>query len=169
MTKKLEELLDLAPRDEQDEMDIEDQEQQTTDLIPVPSADELTTALENVDKIDAALPLVKNLESSDSEMDEIADTAKETFKDLMDLGMNVEARFAGDIFSTAARMLDTALAAKGAKIDRKLKMIELQLKKARLDQQQEKLDSDKGKTDETSDAVVLDRNALLEKLMKGDK
>jgi hypothetical protein len=169
MTKKLEELLDLAPALDQDETDIEDQEQQTTDLIPVPSDEEVQQALANVDKIDAALPTVKNLESSDAEMDEIADIAQSTFKDLMDLGMNVEARFAGDIFGTAARMLDTALSAKGAKIDRKLKMVELQLKKARLDQQQEKLDSDKGKTDETSDAVVLDRNALLEKLMKGDK
>jgi hypothetical protein len=119
-----------------------------------------------VDKIDAVLPMVKNLEASDNEMDEIADQAQSTFKDLMDLGMNVEARYAGDIFSTAAKMLDTALNAKGAKIDRKLKMIDLQLKKARLDQQQAKLD---GSSEETGEAMVLDRNALLEKLMKNDK
>lgn len=164
MTKKLEELLDLAPVDEQEELDNEDLE---TDLIPVPTDEELSHALENVDKIDAALPMVQNLEASDAEMDEIADTAKDTFKDLMDLGMNVEARYAGDIFGTAARMLDTALSAKNAKIDRKLKMIELQLKKARLDQQQAKQDS--LDSVEESEAVVLDRNALLEKLLKGDK
>ena len=164
MTKKLEELLNLAPADEQEE---ETTNEEQNDLVPVPDTEQYQNALEAVDKIDAALPMVQNLEASDNEMDEIAKQAQDTFKDLMDLGMNVEARYAGDIFSTAAKMLDTALNAKGAKIDRKLKMIDLQLKKARLDQQQLKMD---GSTMiEESDAVILDRNALLEKLLKDDK
>jgi|TARA_B110000483_G_scaffold224044_1_gene282456 hypothetical protein len=161
MTKKLEDLLNLAPVDEVVQEVSEEQ-----DIIPVPDTENYQNAMSKADKIDAALPMVENLESSDIEMDEIADTAKDTFKDLMDLGMNVEARYAGDIFSTAARMLDTALNAKGAKIDRKLKMIDLQLKKARIDQVQAKHD---GGTESDGDAVVLDRNALLEKLMKNDK
>lgn len=164
MTKKLEELLDLPPADSVEE-DVTNQDNQE-ELLPIPDTSDYENALEQVDKIDAALPMVKNLEASDVEMDEIAQTAQDTFKDLMDLGMNVEARFAGDIFGTAARMLDTALNAKGAKIDRKLKMIDLQLKKARLDQQQAKQD---GSSEETGEAMVLDRNALLEKLMKNDK
>jgi len=162
MTKKLEDLLNLAPVDKV-ETDVVTEQQ---DVIPVPDAETYQNAMSKADKIDAALPMVENLEASDGEMDEIADTAKDTFKDLMDLGMNVEARYAGDIFSTAARMLDTALNAKGAKIDRKLKMIDLQLKKARIDQVQAKND---GTSDSDGDAVVLDRNALLEKLMKNDK
>lgn len=166
MTKKLEELLDLAPISEQDDTENKDIKEKQEDLLPVPEQEAYQNALEQVDKIDAALPMVKNLEASDNEMDDIADQAQSTFKDLMDLGMNVEARYAGDIFSTAAKMLDTALNAKGAKIDRKLKMIDLQLKKARLDQQQAKLD---GSSEETGEAMVLDRNALLEKLMKNDK
>jgi hypothetical protein len=101
-------------------------------------------------------------------MDEIATTAKDTFQDLMDLGMNVESRYAGEIFNTAARLLDTALNAKGAKVDRKLKMIQLQLQKARLDQVQAKHDKESG-VQEEGDAVVLDRNALLEKLLSKDK
>lgn len=164
MTKKLEELLDLPPADSVED-DVTNQDKQE-ELLPIPDTSDYENALEQVDKIDAALPMVKNLEASDVEMDEIAQTAQDTFKDLMDLGMNVEARFAGDIFGTAARMLDTALNAKGAKIDRKLKMIDLQLKKARLDQQQAKQD---GSSEETGEAMVLDRNALLEKLMKNDK
>lgn len=159
MTKKLEELLDLAPIPIEEPVD---------DVLPQPTAEQLTNALDKADKIDAALPMVTNLEASDVEMDDIADTAKDTFKDLMDLGMNVEARFSGDIFSTAARMLDTALNAKSAKIDRKLKMIDLQLKKARLDQQQSKIDGSTESVD-SGDAVVLDRNSLLEKLLKNDK
>ena len=159
MTKKLEELLDLAPIPIEEPVD---------DVLPQPTAEQLTNALDKADKIDAALPMVTNLEASDAEMDDIADTAKDTFKDLMDLGMNVESRFSGDIFSTAARMLDTALNAKSAKIDRKLKMIDLQLKKARLDQQQSKIDGSTESVD-SGDAVVLDRNSLLEKLLKNDK
>lgn len=165
MTKKLEELLDLAPADEIKNEELE-QEQVDISPIPLPETETYQNAMSKADKIDAALPMVENLESSDQEMDEIAQTANDTFKDLMDLGMNVEARYAGDIFSTAARMLDTALNAKGAKVDRKLKMIDLQLKKARIDQvaaKHEDKDIDDGS------AVVLDRNALLEKLMKNDK
>ena len=165
MTKKLEDLFDLAPSGEQDE-ETKDIKEHNENVIPVPDQAIYQNAIEKADKIDAALPMVKNLEASDVEMDEIAQTAQDTFKDLMDLGMNVEARFAGDIFGTAARMLDTALNAKGAKIDRKLKMIDLQLKKARLDQQQAKLE---GSSEETGEAMVLDLNALLEKLMKNDK
>lgn len=164
MTKKLEELLDLAPADEVTD---EELKQENPPAIPMPDTETYQNAMSKADKIDAALPMVENLEASDGEMDDIADTAKDTFKDLMDLGMNVEARYAGDIFSTAARMLDTALNAKGAKIDRKLKMIDLQLKKARIDQVQAKQD-DSTDSDE-GNAVVLDRNALLEKLMKNDK
>lgn len=162
MTKKLEELLDLAPAEEEKNEELE----QENAPIPVPETEVYQNAMEKADKIDAALPQVRDLESSDIEMDEIADTARDTFKDLMDLGMNVEARYAGDIFSTAARMLDTQLAAKGAKVDRKLKMLDLQLKKARIDQVQAKHDD---KDVDDGNAVVLDRNALLEKLMKTDK
>jgi hypothetical protein len=57
-------------------------------------------------------------------------------------------------------MLKNAIDAKAAKIDKKLKMVELQLKK-------QKLDNDKG--DESQDitnssVIISDRNSLLEKL-----
>ena len=42
-------------------------------------------------------PSVRDLESSDKEMDDIAQLAQDTFKDPMDPGMNVEARFSGEI------------------------------------------------------------------------
>ena len=168
MTKKLEELLDMAPA--------KDVLEENTEVIPNPeqqdkpthTAEDIQRALAKADKIDEALPMVKNLELNDAEMDEIAQTAKDTFQDLMDLGMNVEARYAGEIFNTAARLLDTALNAKGGKIDRKLKMIQLQLQKARLDQVQQRHDKEAGIQDD-GEAVILDRNALLEKLLSKDK
>ena len=88
----------------------------------------------NVDKIDAALPSVRELGTSDQEMDDIANLAKDTFKDLMDLGMNVDSRWASDIFGVASTMLGHAITAKTAKLNKKLKMVDLQLKKANLDQ-----------------------------------
>ena len=82
------------------------------------------------DKISSALPQVKGLgDVSDSELDALAQRATDAFDDLMDLGMNVEARYSGRIFEVAGGMLKNAIDAKSAKIDKKLKMVELQLKK----------------------------------------
>lgn len=50
--------------------------------------------------------------------------------------MQVEARFSAELFNAAGTMLGHAITAKTAKINKKLKMIELQLKKALLDQKQ---------------------------------
>ena len=84
----------------------------------------------------------------------------------MSLGMNVESRYSGRVFETAGGMLKTSLDAKTAKLDKKLKMIELQLKK-------QKADNDSGANLEDpilgSASIVTDRNSLLEKLRKVDK
>jgi hypothetical protein len=115
------------------------------------------------DKISAALPAVKGLgDIADSEFDELAKRATDAYDDLMDLGMNVEARYSGRIFEVAGGMLKNAIDAKAAKIDKKLKMIELQLKKQKLD-----LDAgqDDGGVDVTGTGVIVtDRNSLIEKL-----
>ena len=80
----------------------------------------------------------------------------------MDLGMNVEARFAGEIFNNASKMLDTALSAKNNKINKKLKMIDLQLKKAQLDLKKKQV----GEHDvEETEGVVMDRNQLLMEIL----
>ena len=81
--------------------------------------------------------------------------------------MNVESRYSGRVFETAGGMLKTSLDAKVAKLDKKLKMIDLQLKK-------EKMDKDStapGDGDIVNGAgyVVTDRNSLLEKLKGLDK
>ena len=163
MTKKLEELFDIAPANEQDLTEEENTrvvESVTADDIP-----QLQTALTNVDKIDAALPSVRDLETSDKEMDDIAQLAQDTFKDLMDLGMNVEARFSGEIFSNASRMLDTALSAKSAKINKKLRMVDLQLKKATLDARLAKEAAARGEDTEDGDGQTVDRNQLLMEIL----
>ena len=99
MTKKLEELFDVETSD-----DVVDRMLDAEPVEPKPlTVTEIETAMTKVDKIDAALPSVRDLETSDREMDEIAQLAQDTFKDLMDLGMNVEARFSGEIFGNAAK------------------------------------------------------------------
>jgi hypothetical protein len=115
------------------------------------------------DKISAALPQVKGLgDISDNEFDALAQRATEAYDDLMDLGMNVEARYSGRIFEVAGGMLKNAIDAKAAKIDKKLKMIELQLKKQKLDQ--DALGVDDSVTLQGDGVIITDRNSLLEKL-----
>ena len=150
MTKKLEELFELP----QSEID--------TLTRPIPEdAQEITQdALTNLEKIENALPQVRGLDASDIEMDELAELAKTSYKDLIDLGMQVDSRFASEIFNSASSMLGHAITAKTAKMNKKLKMIELQLKKAALDHKMTE------KTEEIEntplgEGQVLDRNELL--------
>jgi hypothetical protein len=156
MTKKLNELFDL-PEDGND-MGL---------TIPIPTnAQEVTTeAMDNLEKIEQALPQVRGLEAADGEMDELASLATSSYKDLMDLGMQVDSRFASEIFNSASSMLGHAITAKTAKINKKLKMLDLQLKKAVLDQKIA------GKTEEVESTPLgegqsLDRNELLKMLAK---
>jgi len=152
MTRKLEQLFDLPPSDQQEI---------PTEPPMAPSPAVITDIDAAIDKIDAALPGVRGLEASDSEMDELAELAKSSYNDLMDLGMQVDSRFASEIFSVASNMLGHAITAKTAKLDKKLKMIDLQLKKARLDQQQPE-----GPTPtQQGTGMVLSRNELLERII----
>jgi len=156
MTKKLEELFDL-PTSDIDEPMVSDEPDEE------PRVPATLEGLDNLDKINQALPAVRGLEASDSEMDELAKMATDTYKELVDLGMNVEARFSSEIFSVASSLLGHAITAKNAKMNKKLKMIELQLRKA-------KLDMDRGdETGTTASGHVLDRNELLDKLLNPNK
>jgi hypothetical protein len=154
MTRKLEDLFDLPSS-----VEIE-----TENEIPTIAETRAQLAVidDAIDKIDSALPAVRDLDASDGEMDELADLAKDSYKDLMDLGMQVDSRFASEIFNVAGTMLGHAITAKTAKMNKKLKVIDLQLKKMRLDQQtpaEEQL--------ATAQGQVLNRNDLLERLLKG--
>jgi hypothetical protein len=147
MTKKLADLFQL-PQDDAPE---------TVADAPTPVTQ---TALTNLEKIEMALPAVRGLEAADAEMDDLADLAKNSYTDLMELGMQVEARFSAEIFNSAGTFLGHAITAKTAKLNKKLKMIELQLKKSVIDQKA-------AATTEEIEATplgtgrALDRNELL--------
>jgi hypothetical protein len=166
MTQKLEELFNLSPSDATTPEEAKSSIEENRAIIK-----EVDDA---IDKIDAALPFVNDLDVSDRELDDLSDLAKEKFQDLIDLGMNVEARFSGHILATAGTLLGHAITAKQAKLDKKLRMVDLQLKKARLDAQiakdNNKSDGDKIIDAEDGRAVVLDRNELLKQILgKSDK
>jgi hypothetical protein len=162
MTRKLEELFDLPPSE-----DSPKSAQSSSD--PESNLPILPETLATIDKIESALPAVRGLEASDREMDELAKKATDSFDDLMDLGMQVDSRFASEIFSVASNMLGHAITAKTAKLDKKLKMIDLQLKKARLDQQ--RTPGSLEDAPQTGTGIVLSRNELLERIIgaKGQK
>jgi hypothetical protein len=150
MTRKLESLFDFPPQDED---------------APAPDTEKTRTQLAEIDatidKIDAALPCVRDLETGDRELDDLASKAQETFDNLMDLGFNVDSRYSAEIFAVAGTMLGHALTAKTAKLNKKLKMVDLQLKKMKQDQASKTGDEPM----ETAHGQVLSRNDLLERLM----
>lgn len=153
MTKKLEELFEL-PQDDIDEL-----AQPATEQTQVIS----TETLDSLSKIEQALPQVRGLEAADEEMDSLAEMATSSYKELIDLGMQVDSRYASEILNVAGTMLGHAITAKTAKLNKKLKMIDLQLKKAQLDQ---KLQSKNEEVQATpiGEGRELDRNELLKML-----
>lgn len=165
MTKKLQELLDLPESQEIIKQDQEKQKEQSSS--PAEHRETLRDIAE-FDKITAALPQVKGLgDLGDQELSEVASKAMEAYEDLMDLGMNVESRYSGRIFEVAGQMLKTNLDAKVAKLDKKLKMVDLQLKKEKQDKSNT---SDNGDTLVQGEGyIVTDRNSLIEKLKNLDK
>jgi hypothetical protein len=160
MTKRLEEILNIDPVDQKIELPT------SVDAEPVTQID-LQANLEEFDKISAALPRVKGLgDISDAEFDSLAAKAEQAYDDLMDLGMNVEARHGAKMIEVAANMLGQAIAAKSAKIDKKLKMIDLQIKKLAIDR---KNGEKAGETVEGEGYIITDRNSILEKLKNMNK
>ena len=175
MTRKLEEILNL-PNVKEAFAQVDDKEKTREDkdkdkpTVPKNVDPQTAKALEKTyqefDKIAASLPQVKGLgDLSDLELDKLAMEAEESYKNLMDLGMNVDSRYSGRIFEVASSMLRNAIDAKSQKIDKKLKIVELQLKKLKID----KDGSDDGSEPVESEGMIIsDRNELMKKLLKKD-
>ena len=172
MTKKLEDILNLPNVKEAfKEVDKKEKDRKIKEVNGNPSTKNLDPQTQKnlqksyaeFDKVAAALPQVKGLgELSDLELDKLAVEAEESYKNLMDLGMNVDSRYSGRIFEVAGNLLRNAIDAKSGKIDKKLKMIELQLKKQKLDQG----NKDGAPIEESDGYVISDRNELMKKLLK---
>jgi hypothetical protein len=169
MTKKLEDLFNLP-------VSSNDEEATTFPETENLSNEEKREIIHRVDdltdKIDAALPAIRGLEMEDAKLDEYADKLVTAFDDLMTLGYNVDSRFSSEIFNAAGSMMGHALTAKQAKINKKMKTIDLQMKKLKLDSDLKKA-ATAGKIAEdedipTAEGHILSRNELLE-LMLGKR
>jgi hypothetical protein len=168
MTRKLEQEFNLPSMEELKELS--QQEVVEVGIEPAeppvqatPPAEVVTTALTNAEKIDSALPQVEGVVKHDGDMENIAERALDSYEELMSLGMNVQDAHAGRIFETAGKMLQIAMDSKNAKVDKKLRMIDLQIKKMRLDAME-------GTNSSSNDSgTVMDRNQLLQFLNKKDK
>jgi hypothetical protein len=178
MNKKLEETFNLPSMEEamekevmqvaeeiiEEDKEILEQLDDNKDTTKELEEQQVKKALSTAEKIDKALPQVKDLESHDSDMDIYSTEAIKSYKELMDLGMASEARHAGKFFEVAQTMMKNAIEAKNAKADKKLRMIELQLKKQRVDQ----WDNKGGKDEEIIEGegyIVGDRNKLLDQII----
>jgi hypothetical protein len=160
MTKKLEQLLNVTPIAELKSA--------------IKETDELDNAINlhagNIpidERINTALPLINDIMNHDREMDEIAIKALNSYQELCDAADNTPAMYAGKLYEVGSTFLRTALDAKEAKLQKKLRVIELQLKKLRID----KVKDESGKED-TSNAKEFDRNALMsfmKEMNSGDK
>jgi hypothetical protein len=154
MTKRLEELFNL------------EQDTAAPAEVKKPVHEEVNSvekSYQAVAQITKNLPQIAELDNlEEGELDTLAKKAEDAYDDLMDLGMNVEVRYSGRIFEVAGTMLKNAIDAKNAKIEKKLKAIDLQLKKY-------KIDKDAG-GDDPNDIIngqgyiITDRNELLKKL-----
>ena len=173
MTRKLEDILNLPNVKEAfAQVDAKEKTRDDNDKPTIPknvdpqTAKALEKTYQEFDKIAASLPQVKGLgDLSDLELDKLAMEAEESYKNLMDLGMNVDSRYSGRIFEVASSMLRNAIDAKSQKIDKKLKIVELQLKKLKID----KDGSDDGSEPVESEGMIIsDRNELMKKLLKKD-
>lgn len=162
MTKKLEEVFGFPPIEETNTLD------ETLPEVPEEIQEQLNVANATIDmanRVDIALPTVTDMASAERELDKLANTAQEQSERLMDLGFNVDDRNAGKIFEVAAQLLKTAVDAKTAKIDKKLKMVELQLRKARMDKDGK--DADQSNViDASTGGMVGNRNDIVQAILK---
>ena len=156
MTKKLEDFFNVesTESDAEDQLPLVAEPQQPIETTMALVHEQLTIA----DRIDKALPTVKGLDVEDRDLDEYASMAMENFERLMDLGFNMDDRNAGKVFEVASTMMSNAITAKTAKLDKKLKMIDLQLKAAKL-AQTAKVEDDNGP--QGLGDLTTDRNAIL--------
>lgn len=160
MTRRLEEILGLPPLE-----DINETETVRTKEEILAESVQVLNALSTSEKIDSSLTSVTGLLAHDDEMDEIVKKALKSYKDLCDLGLNAPIMHAGKIYEVAGGMLRTALDARDAKVNKKLRMIELQIKKLRIDTMADK------ETDEEKELnnAEFDRNELLEHIVNQNK
>lgn len=161
MTQKLESLFDLSVEEtKSQESNAVDAMKETMEKLK-----QQTLALTLSSKIDNSFSNVTELEKHEREMDLIAEDAIETYGNLIDMAMNVEAQYTARLMEVAAQMMRNAMDARQLKMNAKLRQLELQLKKLQSDRGAGKAENPADETPVVGQ--LLDRNELLKKLQTG--
>lgn len=136
------------------------------DTFDLPPLEEVTASADPQHLVDASEKLATNYEQldhvavHDEEMDEISDLAVEYGKSLHDLGMSVEVKHAGEIFTASSNMLKIAMEARNSKMEKKLKLLKLELDRLKLDRTMPEVSEQVN----SEQVTVLDRNTLLDQI-----
>ena len=155
---------EVEKRQEEVQTQVDKQSEEESGESSKTNSQSIIKALTLAEKIDKALPQVTGLDAEDIDMVIYSNEAMKSYKDLMDLGMNVEVRHSGKLFEVASAMLKNAVEAKNAKLEKKLRMVELQLKKQRVDQ----LGRGEGSSVDIVEGegyVIGERNQLLKQII----
>jgi hypothetical protein len=123
--------------------------------------DDLLDQAKSIEKMAAS----GDVDMHDEEMDEISEMAVTAHRDLLEVGMNVDTRTAGEILGTSATMLKIALDARNSKMDKKLRLIKLQMDKMKLDHAMAKEDN----TPVDGGTLTMDRNELIAQIQNATK
>ena len=105
----------------------------TSDAVVLEESADMLTVINQAKSITAKSKHSTGLAKHDDEMDELASMAITAHKDLMELGLNVELRHAGEILGTAGTMLKIAVDAKNNKVEKLLRAMKLELDTRKLD------------------------------------
>ncbi len=142
------------------------------------SIDDLESELEEqISSLEESLEsVVDDLPEADREFDAIAKMATERFNEISDLGMQVEANHAGKILGAASTLLGLALNAKAAKVNKKLKVMELRMRELQSKTKKSKPENVVSLGDKVSEeskdqppAFTFDRTEALRKIMQETK
>ena len=181
MTKKLEDLLNLDRKKQivaDDDIEIKINKaikkesklvipEVVNDVAPYNKMDAIKSQVNALNEMSSELPSIKELELLDeTDIDNLAIKAERAYEDLMDLGMNVEIRYASRIFEVASSMLGHAVNTRASKLERRLKAINIQMQKYKVEYVAPVVE--KPNVINGQGFVVTDRNELLRQLAQKD-
>lgn len=126
-----------------------------------PTDDDDSQVLQQANNLVDEYKNIDPFELHDEEMDEIGNLALNYGKDLQELGMGIEVKFAAEVFNAAAAMLKIAADTRNSKLEKKLKIMKLEFDKMKLDRTNPEKSTE---VIETTNVKVLDRNELIAQL-----
>ena len=140
------------------------------------TSDNISEVMQKAKELRNTLQQLPNSSEYDKRIDEIRTEALQTYKDLMDTGMNVDGRHAHHFIESSINSLRIAMEADNAKLDRKVRLAKLKIEQDRLTLQTKKAehemkkDAIDGEIIEGGDgSVSIDRNAVIDRLLQDAK